>query len=146
MTEPTATDHQGAAVRRFLESMPIFHLYGARAIQFGAGTSELEIPWRKELTFDGVAIQAGISANLMDFAGGTAAATLLPPGWGIMTTGFEVHNTAPALGERLVAFGEAIHMGKSTGVARADVFVERDGQRTLCATGLVMTRAIAPAG
>jgi hypothetical protein len=35
-------------------------------------------------------------------------------------------------------------MGKSTGTARADVFADRDGQRTLCATGVVMTRAIAP--
>jgi len=35
-------------------------------------------------------------------------------------------------------------MGKSTGTARADVVADRDGQRTLCATGVVMTRAIAP--
>ena len=143
MKQTPVQDHDGTAVRQFLESMPVFRLYGARAVHFEAGKSELEIPWRKALTFDGVTIQAGVSAALMDFAGASAAATLLPVGWGIMTTGFEVHNTAPAIGERLVAYGEAIRMGKSTGLARADVFVERNGQRTLCASGLVSIRAVA---
>ncbi|MBT4486679.1 MAG: PaaI family thioesterase [Rhodospirillaceae bacterium] len=137
-------NHNGAAVQRFLESMPIFAHYGARVVGFTAGASELELLWRRELTFDGATIQAGVSAALMDFAGGSAAATLLPAGWGIMTTGYEVHNTAPALGERLIALGQAIHMGKRTGLARADVFVEQHGERTLCASGLVTTQAVAP--
>jgi uncharacterized protein (TIGR00369 family) len=127
----------GALVRRFLESMPIFQLYGAKVIGFTRGTSELEIPWRRDLTFDGKTIQAGVSASLMDFAGGSAVATMLPIDQGIMTTGFEVHNTAPAVGDRLIAIGQAVHIGKRTGVGRADVYVERDGERTLCATGLV---------
>ena len=135
-------DHNGPAVRRFLESMPIFALFGAKVVNFAAGQSELEMPWRHDLTFYGIAIPATVTGALLDFAGGSAAATLLPVGWGIMTTGFEVHNTARAAGERLVALGTAIHMGKSTGLARADVFVERDGQRTLSASGLVTVRAL----
>ena len=141
--DPETPEHNGPAVRRFLESMPIFALYGIRVLNFGPGTSELEMPWREDLTFDGKTIQAGVSGALMDFAAASAAATLLPQGWGIMTTGFEVHNTAPAEGQRLVALGAAIHMGKSTGLARADVFAERDGKRTLCASGLVTIRAVA---
>lgn len=93
--------------------------------------------------WNGTAIPATVTGALIDFAGGSAAATLLPQGWGIMTTGFEVHNIAPATGQRMVALGEALHMGKRTGLARADVFSERDGKRTLCASGLVTVRAVA---
>ena len=142
-SENVAPGHNGPAVRRFLESMPIFAMFGARVGNFAAGTSELEMPRRRDLTYDGTAIPATVTGALIDFAGGSAAATLLPPGWGIMTTGFEVHNTAPAVGQRLVALGAAIHMGKSTGLARADIFAERDGKRTLCASGLVTVRAVA---
>ena len=131
------------AVRRFLESMPIFAMFGARLVKFAAETSELEMPWRRDLTYDGTAIPATVTGALIDFAGGSAAATLLPQGWDIMTTGFEVHNIAPATGQRMVALGEALHMGKRTGLARADVFSERDGKRTLCASGLVTVRAVA---
>ena len=131
------------AVRRFLESMPIFAMFGARLVKFAAETSELEMPWRRDLTYNGTAIPATVTGALIDFAGGSAAATLLPQGWGIMTTGFEVHNIAPATGQRMVALGEALHMGKRTGLARADVFSERDGKRTLCASGLVTVRAVA---
>ena len=145
-TEDAGRVNGGAVVRAFLEGMPAFRLYGARVVGFEAGRSELEIPFRKELTFDGVTIQAGISAALLDFAGASAAATLLPEGWTIATTGFEVHNTAPARGERLVALGAVLDPNKSLGVARADVFAERDGERTLCATGLVTTRGFAPRG
>ena len=143
MDNPLSGDDSfvSANVRRFLESMPIFHLYGARVLSFEKGKSELEIPWREDLTFDGKTIQAGVSASLMDFAGGSAVATMLPGDQGIMTTGFEVHNTAPAIGDRLVAYGEAIHVGKRTGVGRADVYIERNGERILCATGLVSTQS-----
>ncbi len=135
-------DHDGTAIRQFLEHMPIFNLLGFKAVHFEAGRSELELPWRKDLTYDGTTIPAAVSAALMDYAGGAAVATLLPRGWGMMTTGFEVHNIAPAVGQRLLAYGEAISLGKRSGLARADVFVERDGRRTLCATGLVSTKAM----
>lgn len=101
------------AVRRFLESMPIFAMFGARLVQFAAETSELEMPWRRDLTYDGTAIPATVTGALIDFAGGSAAATLLPQGWGIMTTGFEVHNIAPATGQRMVALGETPAHGQT---------------------------------
>ncbi|MFP6774432.1 MAG: PaaI family thioesterase, partial [Alphaproteobacteria bacterium] len=62
--------------------MPIFAMFGARVVNFAAGTSELEMPWRRDLTYDGTAIPATVTGALIDFAGGSAAATLLPPGWG----------------------------------------------------------------
>ena len=68
---------------------------------------------------------------LADYAGVSAAACKLPPGWMAATTAFEVHNIAPAAGERLVAIGQAVSMGKSIGVSRAEVLAQRDGQWTL---------------
>ena len=123
--------------------MPLFALYGAHVVRFTADRSKLELPWRRELTFDGTTIQAGISAAQMDFAGSCAAATLLQAGRGHHDHGVRVTETATAVGQRLVALGQAIHMGKSTGLARADVFVEQDGQSILCASGPITTKAIA---
>ncbi len=106
-------DRDDTAIRRFLKGMPIFHLLGVKAVHFEAGKGELELPWRKYLTHDGTTIPAAVSATPMDFAGGAAVATLLPRGSSMMTTGSEVHNIAPAVGERRLAYGETISLGKA---------------------------------
>ena len=74
-------DHNGPAVQRFLESMPIFALFDTKVVNFAAGQSELEMPWRHDPTFNGIAIPATVARVLLDFAGGSAAATLLPVGF-----------------------------------------------------------------
>ena len=67
---------------------------------------------------------------------------MLPLGWVVMTTGFEVHNVAPALAETLLGVGEVIKPGKNLAVSRADVFAIGNGKRQLCATALVTTRGL----
>lgn len=48
---------------------------------------------------------------------------------------------------RVVARGEVIRAGKSVTVTRFDVFVEREGERAHCATGLAtMMRMVARPG
>ena len=65
----------------------------------------------------------------------------------MLSVEFKINLMAPALGERVVARGEVIRAGKSLTVTRFDVFVEREGTRTHCATGLAtMMRRVARPG
>lgn len=112
-----------ADLRAAIEAMPASRLLGLNAIGFdAAGISRIELPLRHELTFDGRVVQGGLVGVLADYAGVSAAACTLPAGWIAATIGFEVHNVAPAAGERLVAVGRAQHVGKSLGVSRAEVY------------------------
>jgi len=131
-----------AAVADFLMAMPVVHLLGLRVLACTPGETRLELPVRHDLTFDGHTVKGGIVGALADFAGASAAATVLPAGWVVMTTGFEVHNLAPARGEHLLGIGTVIKPGRSLAVSRADVFAVAGEERRLCATALVTTRGV----
>ena len=136
------TVNYNPTVSTFLLSMPVAKFFGLKAVEFGLGKSVIELPFKMEFTYDGKIIQGGIVGALADFAGASAAMTLLPVGWVVMTTGFEVHNVAPALAETLLGVGEVIKPGKNLAVSRADVFAIGNGNRQLCATALVTTRGL----
>jgi acyl-coenzyme A thioesterase PaaI-like protein len=100
----------------------------------------MEMPFRKELSFTEGAFQAGPIGTLLDFTAGSAAATLLPPGWGTSTIDFTVNMLAPARGEKFIGRGAVASWGKSISVGEAKVFAIAGSQETLCATGLVTMR------
>jgi uncharacterized protein (TIGR00369 family) len=110
---------------------------------FGAvapGTVELELAIRPEHTQHDGYVAGSVLGALADYAGGSAAGTLLPPGWTNLTTDYTVKIVAPAKGERLLTRGRVVHAGRSTTVAAADVHVVAGGAETLCATALVTMR------
>ena len=110
-------------LRAGIEAMPASRLIGLTVAGFdAAGRSRIELVVRPELTFDGRVVQGGIVGLLADYAGVSAAAASLPAGWMASTTGFEVHTLAPATGDRLVALGEAVQVGRSSGVSKAEVW------------------------
>lgn len=81
-----------------------------------------------------IAMSTGSTGGLYafaDYAGVSAAAYTLPEGWLASTVGFEVHNVAPAIDQRLVAIGRAVNVGKSLGVSRTDVYAQSEDRWTL---------------
>ena len=70
---------------------------------------------------------------IADSAAGYAAGTLTPPDTSVMTAEYKVNLLAPADGERLVARGEVVKSGRTLLVTRAEVFVIKEEQWTLCA-------------
>lgn len=124
-----------------IEAMPAAKLIGLQVIGFGKdGWSRLELPIRNESTFDGKHVQGGIIGMLADFAGVSAAAAAFESGWLASTTGFEVHNLAPAHGERLIAIGECLSPGKSHAVSRVDVYCQNGDRVALVGTATTMCR------
>lgn len=144
MNSDRSFDEIHRSVSGFLKAMPIASFYGIVLDQVEAGTCTLKLPFRPELSHDGRAFQASISGALADFAGGLAIVTLLPPGHGVATIGYELHLLVPAYGSELIARGQSIRLGRTVSLAHADVFSVRDGVETHCATAIVSLRTVPP--
>lgn len=132
-------------VKAAVLSMPAARHYGFEFGRIAAGEAEIIQPYRKELTQHDGFFQGGVLGALADFAGGSAAGTLLPPGWVNMTIDYTVKILAPARGERIIARGRVLKPGKQITVAAADVYTVQKGEETLCATAFVTMRNIQPA-
>jgi acyl-coenzyme A thioesterase PaaI-like protein len=144
---PTLQDGLRPDLAAAIEAMPASRLIGLKVRGFApGGISVLELPVVPALTFDGRAVQAGVIGMLADYAGVSAASSALPPGWASSTTGFEVHNVAPATGERLVAVGEAAHVGRSQAVSTARVWAMTGDQAVLVAVATTTSRLFDAAG
>lgn len=124
-TLPTVDPECRADLRAAIHAMPASQLIGLKVHGFlPEGVSLIELPLTPQLSFDGRAAQGGIVGMLADYAGVSAAACTLPPGGFAATMGYEVHNLAPARGVRLWAVGQAVSVGRSVAVSRAEVWAE----------------------
>ncbi len=122
-------------------SMPASRLVGLSVTGFSpAGTSLIELPVVPAITFDGHVVQGGVVGLLADYAGVSAAACTLPAGWLASTTGYSVQNLAPAKGERLLAVGQALQVGKTHAVSNAQVWALRNGRYVLVASATTNCR------
>ena len=129
-------------VQEVVLSMPAAQHLGFTFARIALGEVELVQPHRKELTQHNGYFQGGVLGSLADFAAGSAAGTLLPPGWINMTVDYTVKILAPAAGDRLLARGRVVNPGRTLTIAAADVFAARGDRETHCATSLVTMRNI----
>ncbi|WP_431970093.1 PaaI family thioesterase [Nocardia sp. bgisy134] len=131
-----------ALVKGAVLSMPAAKHLG---FEFGAiapGEAELVQPYRAELTEHNGYFQGGVLGMLADFAGGSAAGTMLPPGWVNMTIDYTVKIVAPAKGDKVIARGRVVKSSTTVTVAAADVYAVTGDTEALCATALVTMRNI----
>ena len=123
-------------------SMPAAKHLGFEFGRVAPGEAEIIQPRRPELTQHDGFFQGGVLGSLADFAAGSAAGTLLQPGWGNMTIDYTVKILAPAKGEKVVARGRVIKPGALITIAAAEVYSVQDDDETLCATALVTMRNV----
>ena len=100
------------------------------------GRVSVALPYRPELSQQHGFFHAGIVTAIADSAGGYASFTLFPPDAGVLTVEFKMSLLAAADGERAIAVGEVVRSGRTLTVCRLDAYVEKEGRRTHCATGL----------
>jgi uncharacterized protein (TIGR00369 family) len=127
-------------VKATVLSMPAAKHLGFEFGRVAPGEAEIIQPYRGELTELNGFFQGGMVGALADFAGGSAAGTLLPPGWVNMTADYTVKLVAPAKGEKLIARGRVIRPSRVMTVAAADVYSVTGSDEKLCATAFVTTR------
>jgi uncharacterized protein (TIGR00369 family) len=108
-------------------------LIGARICAVEAGRCAIELPIRAELTQQDGFVHGGIVGMIADSAGGYAAFTLMAAGASVLTVEYKINMLAPATGERLIATGQALKVGRTLAVARADVHAIDGAHQTLVA-------------
>ena len=114
----------------------IMALLGAAMDTVEPGRVQISLPFRPELSQQHGFFHAGVISTIADSAGGYAGFTLFPADAGILTVEFKVNLLAAADGERAIAMGEVIRSGRTLTVCRLDAWVEKQGRRVHCATGM----------
>ncbi|WP_226360464.1 PaaI family thioesterase [Pseudonocardia sp. ICBG1142] len=142
MPNPAPNPEQADLVRAAVQTMPAARWLGITVGPLGEGVAEIVLPVRPDLTQHDGHVAGYVLGALADLAGGSAAATLLPPGWVSLTGGYTLSIVAPARGDRLVARGRTVPPGRSSSVAAADVLAVDGDDETLCATALVTMRNV----
>jgi uncharacterized protein (TIGR00369 family) len=121
-------------VRESFARQGLMDLLGARIVEVGKGTCEIEVSFRDELTQQQRYFHGAVAGAIADSAGGYAALTLAPPDREVLTVEYKVNFLAPAWGKKLVARGEVVSAGRRLLVCRAEVFaVSAEGDETPCA-------------
>ncbi|MFM9996228.1 MAG: PaaI family thioesterase [Phycisphaerales bacterium] len=95
---------------------------GARLIRVADGKVDVELPWAESIQQQHGFVHAGAIAAIADSACGYACLTRMAEGSAVLSVEFKINLLAPAVGERFVARGRAVRVGRTVGVATAEVF------------------------
>lgn len=94
---------------------------GARLCRVGDGEVEIELPWSEAIQQQHGFVHAGAIATIADSACGYACLTRMPEGSAVLSIEFKINLLAPATGERFTARGRVVRVGRTVGVATAEV-------------------------
>ena len=138
---PASPDFEERTRASFAKQGAMAHL-GAILESVAPGRVEISLPFRPELAQQHGFFHGGILSTIADSAGGYAGFTLFPADAGVLTVEFKVNLLAAADGERAIAVGEVIRSGRTLTICRIDAYVDKQGKRTHCATGLQTLMAV----
>ena len=130
---PAAPRISREQLEQALEKSPFAQLIGFSLTHYSAGSIEMEVVPRKELSQHHGYVHGAVIGFMIDSACAWAAASMVGD---VVTSEYKVNMLAPALGEKLICRSDVIKAGKRQVVTRADVFAVRDGQQKIVATGL----------
>lgn len=110
---------------------------GAELTTVEPGRTQVEVPYRPEVTQQHGFFHGGVTTALADSACGSAALTLMAPGSEVLSVEFKINLLAPARGDRLLARGQVLRSGRTITVCQGDVYaVSAEGDEAHCATML----------
>lgn len=113
---------------------PFNRLVGLRAQAVGQGWCTVVCPIRPEHLNPRGGVHGGMSASLMDVAGGISAIFASGEARPIVTQSASYHYLRPLMGNTMRAEGRVVKAGRRTCLARTEVYDEQD---RLCCTGEV---------
>lgn len=94
---------------------------GARLLRVADGEVDIELPWSETIQQQHGFVHAGAIATIADSACGYACLTRMPEQSAVLSVEFKINLLAPAVGERFVARGRVVRVGRTIGVATAEV-------------------------
>jgi uncharacterized protein (TIGR00369 family) len=122
--------------RASFDGQRVMHTIGARLVSVRPGESEIELPFRADLTQQHGFLHAGAMTTIVDTACGYAALTLMPPGAAVLSVEFKVNLMAPGKGDGVVARGRVLRPGRTLTTCAGDVFAVSGGDEKLVVTML----------
>lgn len=131
--EPRNPDWE-ATVRGSFARQGAMALIGAEMVALAPGYCEIRLSFRDDLTQQNGFFHAGITAAIVDTAGGYSGLTLMPAGAEVLTVEFKLNLLAPADGDYLAAEGQVLKSGRNLVIARGEVYAIKNGRATHCAT------------
>lgn len=107
---------------------------GIEALRVDTGAVEIAAPIRPEILQHHGFVHGGVLGAIADTAVAWTAATVVGD---VVTSGYTLQLLAPAVGERVIATGEALKAGRTSVSVQARVFAEASGgKRKLVAVAL----------
>ncbi len=109
-------------VRAALEAQGFMKLLGVEVAEVGPGACTLAVDYRDELCQHNGLFHGGLVGTLADNAAAAAAATLVAPGWTVLTAEYKINLLAPGMGQRLEVRSRVIRPGRTLTVCESNAF------------------------
>ena len=123
----------GSRIRSSFDQQGVMKTIGAHLAQVSPGEVRIELPWSRAVTQQHGFVHAGILSTIADNACGYAAYTLMPANAEVLGVENKINFLAPGKGERFVAIGKVIKVGRTLAVCSAEVWAYNNGEKTLVA-------------
>ena len=107
----------------------------------GHGRMVVSMPYSQVVSQQHQFFHGGVIGALADTACGYAAISIIADGDAALTAEYKINLLAPADGERLIAVGSIIKPGRTLIACQAEVFIEKESKRKLCAV-MLMTMCV----
>lgn len=118
--------------RSVLAAQPFCTLLGVELTRFEPGMAELRLNLKPEHLQQHGFAHGGLVALMADSAIAYAGGSKLGDS---VTLEFKINMIRPAIGEAIIARGQALSVGKTQAVCRCDIYVVENGEEKLCAAG-----------
>ena len=89
-------------------------------------------------------VHGGVTATVADIVAGFAAYTLVPEDWHVVTAEIKVSYFRAGMGDRLYAVGKVLKAGRKMNFCEAEIFIEKEGKRSLIAKASTTMACIHP--
>ncbi|UWQ13388.1 PaaI family thioesterase [Aliiroseovarius sp. M344] len=122
-----------AKIRESFASQNLMTLIGAEITGLQHGYCQITAPIPDTMRQQHGFGHAALTFALGDTAAGYAALAVMAEGQEVLTSEIKINLLAPAKGNKLVAEGRVLRIGRRLIPVEADVWAEQDGQRTLIA-------------
>lgn len=123
-----------ARVRASFQRQQVMATLGARLTRVAPGETDVELPFRTDLTQQHGFLHAGIVTTILDSACGYAAFSLMPADAAVLSIEFKTNLLAPARGELLVARARVVRAGRTITVCQAEGVMVDGGREVHVAT------------
>ncbi|MGH7080262.1 MAG: PaaI family thioesterase [Acetobacteraceae bacterium] len=120
-------------IRTSFTRQGLMRTLGASLVKIAPGLVEIALSPAPAISQQHGFVHAGAISAIADTAAGYAALSLMPPDRGVLTTEFKINLVAPAIGDRILARGRVVKMGRTLTLAQAEVFAIDGGGEKLVA-------------